>query len=114
MGYLPLQSNLSEGVVKTFILAVEGVKNVPSNAEFIFILCFSSDKEVLFSSIFTHYYTYGNFSPEQNISTLKQNPATVFTFLSHSQDSNFLEVGRETHASWELRFNYLMDEKIDR
>ena len=83
-------------MVKTFILAVEGVKNVPSNAGFIFILCFSSDKEVLFSSIVTHYYTYGNFCPEQNISMLKQNPATVFTFLSHSQDSNFLEVGRPT------------------
>ena len=49
-----------------------------------------------------------------NISTLKQNPGTVFTFLSHSQDSNFLEVGRETHASWELRFNYLMDKRMDR
>ena len=69
MGYLPLQSRLSEGMVKTFILAVEEVKNVPSNAEFIFILRFSSDKEVMFSSIFTHYYTYGNFCPKyENIS----------------------------------------------
>lgn len=81
LGDLPLQPHLAwrGWGVETLILAVEGVKDVPSNAEFIFISAFSSDREVLFSRALTQYYACANFCPEQHISTLKHNPPPVFT-----------------------------------